>query len=164
MSNTKNCIDCKNEFPIDEFYSSKQHRPNDKIYLAYSSRCKKCDINFNRERFDKSYKQKISIRFNHTKSRCKDNGTEFTITKEDVINQYENQQGKCYYSGRVLSYKTKDENVMSIDRINPKIGYTKENIVICCWRINRMKLNYGVKDFLKLCEDICVHNKISTEN
>jgi hypothetical protein len=44
---------------------------------------------------------------------------------------------------------------MSIDRITPDVGYTPENIVICCWKINRMKNDESTQNFLALCTDIC---------
>jgi len=57
----------------------------------------------------------------------------------------------CRYCGGVN--KTK-----GIDRIDNKIGYTKENSVSCCKLCNYMKNNYSVDDFLAHIKKIYEHN------
>jgi len=54
---------------------------------------------------------------------------------------YESQAGKCYYTGipmKLASY-SKDPLLMSIDRIDYKIGYDETNIVLCCLGMNWLK-------------------------
>lgn len=121
----------------------------------YSSRCKKCDCEDHKHRYGASYKTRATTLFNSAKSRSISRNIPFSITKQDIVRQYETQNGKCYYSGRDLSPVAGDENVMSIDRIDPAIGYTPQNIVVCCWRINKMKNDFPSNDFLSLCKDIC---------
>ena len=41
---------------------------------------------------------------------------------------------------------TRPKNLLSIDRLDPDIGYTKENIVFCGWEFNRRKHDVKIKD------------------
>lgn len=143
----KECIKCHNIFPMENFYMAKETK-------IYSARCKQCDLTYHKIRFGTSYKTRSVTLFNGAKSRSKRRNILFNITKTDIIQQYEKQNGKCYYSGRPLSSVAGNENVMSIDRINSSIGYTPENIVICCWRINKMKNVFSTGDFVTLCKEI----------
>lgn len=62
--------------------------------------------------------------------------TSFEITKEDLINQFKHQGGKCYYSGKNMSVDGKENFHVSLERLNVNIGYTKENIVFICEELN----------------------------
>jgi len=58
-----------------------------------------------------------------------------TVTIEDLHEIYEQQNGYCYY------FKSQKMNIrgswmMSVGRINPKKGHTKDNIVLCCLEFN----------------------------
>jgi hypothetical protein len=144
----KKCLKCDHSFPMSEFYLAKKTG----IYTSY---CKKCYSDIRRKSLSLSYKNRANSLFNSAKHGSKKNGTVFKITKNDIIHQYEQQNGKCYYSGNPLSLVSGDDNVMSIDRINPNLGYTIDNIVICGWKINKMKSNFSLDKFLKLCKEIC---------
>lgn len=148
----KICINCKQVLPIKNFYSSVLRRK--KIYSNYSSRCKQCSAQYYKNWISTSCQRRATVLLNTAKSHSKRKNTPFFITVDDIINQYEIQNGKCYYSGRELSYVTNDKNIMSIDRINPELGYTKNNIVLCCWRVNKMKAGYTTQDFMELCKDV----------
>jgi hypothetical protein len=45
------------------------------------------------------------------------------------------QNGKCYYSNIPMNYN-KYEWKVSIERLNPKLGYIKDNVVLCCTEFN----------------------------
>lgn len=76
---------------------------------------------------------------------------EFNITIEDIWNQYVKQNKKCYLSGLDISFEPIGINTVkqtaSVDRKNPKIGYTKENIGIVHKRVNTMKHNMTNNEF-----------------
>lgn len=145
----KKCIICHRVLPVEgNFYMAKKTK-------IYSARCKTCDGKDHRKRYSSSYKARATTLFNSAKSRSQHRNIPFSITKADIIRQYEKQDGKCYYSGRPLSPVAGDENVMSLDRENPSFGYTPDNIVICSWRVNSMKKDFPKDDFLNLCKDIC---------
>ncbi len=52
------------------------------------------------------------------------------MTKEDFIEEFEKQKGVCFYSG--IRLEPSGDWTVSIERVNPNIGYVKENIVLVC--------------------------------
>jgi hypothetical protein len=144
----KTCLKCHTTFSMLEFYKVKKTG-------VYSSYCKKCYSNLRRDSLSLSYKNRANSLFNSAKHGSKKRGIIFKITKDDIIRQYERQNGKCYYSGLPISLISKDDNVMSLDRINSELGYVPNNIVICGWKINKMKSDFSIDKFLKLCKEIC---------
>ena len=81
----------------------------------------------------------------------------FDITIEEIWNLFLEQKGICKLSGRKLilcDLRDKAEYNASIDRIDSNKGYTKDNIVLCCFYINKMKNNLETKDFVEICKII----------
>jgi len=150
---TKTCIGCLSELPHSNFYMAKKTG-------VYSSRCKKCDIIENQRRSSSSYKRRSAILCNAAKSNGKKRNLSFEINQYDVIQQYEKQNGRCYYSGVSMTWKTGDSTLMSIDRIDSSKGYLKDNFVLCCWDVNQMKREHSEKSFLTLCQTIATFSKI----
>ena len=57
---------------------------------------------------------------------------------------YDQQQGKCYYTGVPMTLRSnghlnRDPMLISMDRKNSNDGYTPTNTVLCCWGINALK-------------------------
>lgn len=57
---------------------------------------------------------------------------------------YTKQQGKCHYTGTLMTLRTKthlerDPLLISLDRLDSTQGYTPTNTVLCCWGINALK-------------------------
>lgn len=89
-------------------------------------------------------KHKLTSKYvlNRLKSGAKRRNLMFELTLEDVTNIISKQ---CNYCGETDS--------ISIDRVDNKIGYTKENSVPCCTMCNMMKKDFDLKDFLqKVCK------------
>jgi len=68
---------------------------------------------------------------------------EVHIDHTDLMELWEKQGGRCALSGVMMTHHIyrgdrKDFNV-SIDRIRPHEGYTKDNIQLVAWRVNIMK-------------------------
>ena len=55
---------------------------------------------------------------------------------EWIVEQLVRQNGQCYYSGLPMVFVPKSEWQASLERIDPKIGYTKKNVVLICWEFN----------------------------
>lgn len=73
-------------------------------------------------------------------------------------------QGACAYCG-ISPSKTKEKLSGTyiwngIDRVNPKLPYTKENCVSCCEMCNRMKRTYGLDEFLAHIHKIATYQQI----
>ena len=79
---------------------------------------------------------------------------EHTLTYDDLLNQYNKQNGKCYYTGRVMDLRINSINSLSIDRIDSGKNYSKDNIVLCCSIVNFMKKKSNIQDFIDACIDV----------
>jgi hypothetical protein len=63
---------------------------------------------------------------------------EHTITPQEIQEIYEKQNGLCYWFGVPLTPSPKHKYPLqpSLDRLDRTKGYTKDNIVICCYTAN----------------------------
>ena len=92
---------------------------------------------------------------------AKRRGIDFSLSCEDIWNQYEKQGGVCSLSGEKIKFvavgyqrrKTKEQTA-SVDRINNSKGYNPRNIQIVHKDINRMRNAFSVKNFRKKCLEI----------
>jgi len=64
-------------------------------------------------------------------------GIEFTLTLADMRKLLKKKT--CYYTGQKLTFNNGDQNRLSLDRVDNKLGYTKENTVACCHWVNQWK-------------------------
>jgi len=69
-------------------------------------------------------------------------------------------QKDCHYCGKPPSKSINREELKGqftyngLDRTNNSIGYTKDNVVPCCWECNSFKKDLDKEDFLELIERI----------
>lgn len=112
----------------------------------------KCQRQAASQRFVNS---KSSLEFFFKRLLYKPNRSNLTIA--DLIELYNFQQGLCALSGEQLTFefdKGKQATNISIDRIDPTKGYTKENIQLVCYITNIMKNNFPQYEFIKWCKKI----------
>jgi len=92
--------------------------------------------------------------------RSKRKNISFELTKEYVMDLFEEQDGKCYYSGIQLNVvkenkdRTHDPFKMSLDCVDPELGYVKGNVVWCAYCVNALKLKMSKEDMLNVCRHI----------
>ena len=81
------------------------------------------------------------------KHRATRQGLEFSIDKEDIIiPEY------CPILGIRLSkgFGVRDYDSPTVDRVDNSKGYTKDNIVVCSWRANKLKSNASLEEVEKI--------------
>lgn len=111
-----------------------------------------------------NYKYFAPYFLKQVKKHCKRHGRiiDFDLTIQDLDSIYESQNGLCYYSNEKLilpdftlgvRYPESDYNV-SVDRINSKLGYNRDNCALCLKDINKMKLDFDIDYFVGLCTKI----------
>lgn len=83
----------------------------------------------------------------------------FNLTYDYILNLYRNQNGKCFYTGRVMTFTRGCNDSLSIDRIDSVLGYTVDNVVLCCSKVNVMKSDLNHLDFIKICSEISALHK-----
>ena len=155
---TKICSKCKIEKNIQEFWKMK--RPNNKIGLAY--RCKTCIREYNKtyhqsssykqikKRSDKKYRQDIARQLHKSaRQRAKKKNRVFDLLIEDIkIPEY------CPILGLKLEISNDrfSANSYSLDRIDSKKGYTKDNIHVISYRANEVKKDANLQEIKKIIE------------
>lgn len=91
------------------------------------------------------------------KGRSLSKDIQFDITLEDLHNLYNKQNGKCALSGITMTYDIlsgRTSTNISIDKINPNKGYTKDNIQLVCMAVNEMKNDRSIEELKYFCECI----------
>lgn len=141
MDIQKTCKICNLTKPIDEFYSSQR-----------SLKCKECTLELSREykrkkRKDKNYLQieskkqkerRVRLWMNTLINDSKRKNINHNLTVSDIKEIYEKQKGLCFWFKipMVVSKQKKHPQQPSIDRIDRNKGYTKDNVVLCCYSAN----------------------------
>jgi hypothetical protein len=69
-------------------------------------------------------------------SKAKQLNMTITLTFNELIAQYIKQQGKCAYSGIQFNMEAHSDWVISLERINTRIGYQASNVVLICREFN----------------------------
>ena len=86
------------------------------------------------------------------------------LTSEYLINLYNEQEGKCYYTGVTLECtfgkKKVIANSMSLDKLDPKGGYIQGNVVWCTYWVNTAKWNHTEEEFYSLIKKIIETRKL----
>ena len=73
---------------------------------------------------------------------------DFDLDIEYMYNLWDNQNGKCYYTGlEMVLLGAKSPYKISIDRIDSNKNYSVDNCVLCCQCINYAKNMYSVEEF-----------------
>lgn len=102
----------------------------------------------------KGYEEIHGKYWSSVKNGAKKRNLEFSISVEDVWNLYIKQNRKCAMSDIPISFYRetfRDKQTASIDRIDSSKGYTIDNIQIVYNKINIMKQNYNINEFIKIC-------------
>ncbi len=88
----------------------------------------------------------------HVQKHATDRGLKFEISAEDVWNQLVKQNFKCAISGVDVTFiKNQDKGKLqtaSIDRIDSKQPYTKDNIQIVHKRLNKVKWELSMEELV----------------
>lgn len=82
---------------------------------------------------------------------------EFNLSIEYLWDLFLFQERKCAYTGEELKFgtsKNDSSKTASLDRIDSNKGYVKGNVVWCHKKINVLKMDAELQDFLKMCKKI----------
>ncbi len=104
-------------------------------------------------KYRSDWKYRLRMRLNGAKQTPRHFGL-VTITLEELMQQLEKQEYRCYYSGIPLDLSAQKEMCPSLDRLDSSKSYVPGNVVICLWCINRAKSNMTEEEFLVLCKTI----------
>lgn len=149
----RRCCYCKDVFPL-----TKEHFRLTFNSTLFARACKGCERKKALKRHHERMKTRdlptaIRYKLYQAKYRSK-NKRAFKLTTDDVQNQWDKQQGKCFYTGQTMSVALHELNSFSIDRYDSSLGYHPNNIVLCSNAVNLMKKDMSEKDFKSLCQAI----------
>jgi hypothetical protein len=157
------CYTCGKYLSLDMFNTNKEGWYRD----GKDRRCKTCK--------DKQRERRIALdhyrvnldrillsRWHGVKQRASDNGYLIDFDWDYLKHLWIIQDGKCAISGLNMTYVMFNgripENV-SVDRINPSFGYTKDNIQLVCMAVNQMKSDMNMDQLLNFCKQIISYNE-----
>lgn len=96
--------------------------------------------------------------------RAKAKGLRCTVTADDLGRLWNQQQGRCHYSGIAMmltpprrspkSEGYRNAYAMSVDRVQNRAGYTACNVVLCCLAVNIFKNRFNLADIRRIAEGI----------
>jgi hypothetical protein len=152
---------------IAENFHLKKYSANGRVSRV--THCKRCRnsyfqaLNLKQRQSPPEY---IKLKIPGFRSRAKAESSSFDITAAYLIEQWDAQNGTCFYTGQPIDFR----NVVtsrnhphlqtpSLDRAEPKNGYTIGNVVWCSYAVNRMKSDLGYDEFLQMCSQIIQNRK-----
>lgn len=161
------CPKCKSYRNVNLF-SMNQAR-HDKL----SSVCKLCNVDkpspYKTECKNKASIKRISTLHNWIKwyasckkSRCKRHNVLYNLDSDFLLEMWNSQFGKCYYSGISMIYGKDTLFSASLDRLDPDLGYVRGNVVWCTKAMNGAKNKYNTNDFMEFIS-MLKRNKVRVE-
>lgn len=98
---------------------------------------------------------------NLTRASNRSKAWEIEVNCNDLYLVGELQNWQCAITGQLLEFtrgggywqnKWCNPNSCTIDRINPKLGYIRNNVQLLTWRANQWKSSFTDKELKDLCE------------
>lgn len=162
--NTKLCVNCGTEKPLDQFGKLKS-RPD-----GLSFYCRNCNViksqqyyrNHKEERaeYGRIYNEKDGIKlfskYRVVKGRARARGIDFPLSREDFIEWFRTQSPYCHYCNQPVEERLgrdRGHNDRTIDRKDTSIGYVLGNMVFACRRCNTIKgYWFSEKEMLEIAD------------
>lgn len=143
----------QSEFQQHKYYAYRNHK---------EKRCRACKQKQNKEARTK-YSDETKLlkvlqeRWFGARDRANNKGVPFTITKEDLLKIWKQQEGLCNISKIPMTYDLDNGRVftnVSLDQKNPGQGYTINNIQLVCSAVNQLKSNWDMNTVLYICKQV----------
>lgn len=117
--------------------------------FSYCNDCRKRQVYLN---LNSDINKFLADRFNRTKRRAKKLNIPFNISKKEFINQFNSQNGLCFYTDVKMVCEVGSDlhrDSMSIDKIIPDKGYVLGNVVFATNKINCCKNDLSLEEIQK---------------
>jgi len=120
--------------------------------------CKECMSSYskkwskdNQEKRKASYTRNKSNPMNKLKTLLRVQHMDRTsLDFEWAWKKLETQNFQCEITGEPFTWGVKEPTTLSIDRIDPNKGYTKDNVRFVCWWVNTAMGNWGLEQVKEL--------------
>ena len=156
-ANQLKCRTCNNTKELSKFILRKYEYP------MWETECRDC-LNQKEQIATLERKQTKGLEWNikkyivRIKRRAKSKEIEFDLDIDYLVSLWNKQNGLCWYTKREMNFTTHSPELFSLDRKDSNLGYTKDNVIWCCWTANNIKADISIKDLSKLLIDICRRN------
>lgn len=156
------CLKCGLYKDINYFSKSAK-----KVHRKYKDIiCKECrHIQYENRKIERKVNSTLSRmlteRFCGIKDRVKKHLIQLDFNREYLQELWDKQHGLCAISGIPMTYKAKEGRIytnVSVDRIDSKLGYTKDNVQLVCMAVNQMKNDLPIDDLIYFCKQIVSNN------
>jgi hypothetical protein len=112
-------------------------------------------VRLSQQKYNNSPRGRLIMLMNDSQKRSKEK--EFDLNIDFLLNLYNKQSGKCILTDIEFSFeKPKKFRVdpfgVSIDKINPKLSYTQNNVRLVCVAVNFALNEFGDDIFKKISE------------
>jgi len=154
------CCRCKDLINLSDFREIDRGKYE---YKRYNSFCNFCDAkrtSIYKNKKIQTIEGKVDFLMSNIRKRIKDKYLECDIDKDFILELWEKQNERCFYTNVKMElgeHKEKKDlynsnfNVVSVDRFDSTIGYTKNNTVLCCWGVNNMKQQMTYDQLMHWC-------------
>ena len=147
-----NCILSGEEQPITNFYYRTRNTKSGKKMIRRSE-CKYC-VKKGVVAYKATNIGYVKNLISSAKRRCRKKGWDFSLTEKDILELFSKQQEKCAISGMIMTnicgedkHTAKHPFNASLDRIDSKKRYTKDNVQLVCNWIQSAKSDYDETNF-----------------
>lgn len=157
---SKQCSKCKVAKPATEFYRVFEKRTSQH---TLSSWCRDCTAKYIRHHEASTVPGRAGRLLYGAKWRARRLGVAFDLTRAWVVAKLE--AGTCEATGRQFVfecgfrlgdfYDKRNPWAPSIDRINPKGGYTQDNCRVVVWVFNEAKMGYPDAAIIEMARLLC---------
>lgn len=154
QENKMECRTCKTLKTLDLFSKRKNIE-----YAMWVTECRVCENTrknkvMHKRANDKGLEWNINQILRSINNRTKKSKLIVDIDLTYLVELFNNQNGICPYSGRKIQFDINSQERLSLDRKDSTKGYTKDNVVWCCWQANNIKQDLNEEDFKSWITDI----------
>lgn len=137
-----------------EFIKTERNKEYQKQWYIKNKEKKLKQTAINRNKRNEEYPLKSLL--SSVKSGAKQRNLVFEIDYNYISELWINQKELCYYTKipMKLTSRKKDPYQVSIDRLDSDIGYTRNNVVLCCQAVNYMKNDYKLEEFTNFLKSL----------
>ena len=146
----KECPECK----LPQSYLRKNYAQES---LRLGKLCKSCS-NKKVENCHRGWHRGVRVSwFNKFKTGAETRGLSWQLSIDDVADLVEDQDFKCALTGWAIEFPesgSPQKAPASLDRIDSKLGYTKDNVQLVTRTVNMMKQRYSQQEFISVCKAV----------
>ena len=158
----KYCKNCEKSLSVTEFNADKYSS------TGLQTICKTCQ-NYRQSITYSKFEPFINRLLKDARKRSKKKNFTFNLTKEQIIELYNKQNGLCALTSIKMTHNAindrqeNDSHILnpyniSIDRIDSSLGYIINNVQLVCALVNNIKFTMKSGELLRFCYKIYINN------